>query len=232
VTPKLEPAGSWEDFAQRDPQYYIDPTLGPGVDLDEFREGGRGIVDWAVSWAGELPACGRALEIGCGVGRNTVHLARHFEHVDGVDVSPSMVRAALERGMPDNVTLHALSGRDLQPLPDAAFALAFSHLVFQHMESGADIASYLREVARVLAPGGVAVLHFDTRPATLGVRLAHRLPDALLPRDRRRGIRRTRRGADEIRGYGSAAGLRLEDERDPGSADHWLRWRRPGGVPA
>ncbi len=226
VTQEPGGAASWEDFAQRDAQYYIDPTLGPGVDLAEFREGGRGVVDWAVGWAGALPDHERALEIGCGVGRNTVHLARHFARVDGVDISPTMVRSALERGVPENVHLHALSGRDLQPLPDGAFSLAFSHLVFQHIESEDVIAAYLRETARVLAPGGVAVLHFDTRPVTPLVRIAHRLPDAVLPRDRRRGIRRHRRRPETIRARAASAGLTLDGELDPGTAHHWLRLRR------
>jgi SAM-dependent methyltransferase len=227
MSQELRGSASWEDFARRDALYYIDPTLGPGVDLDEFREGGRGIVEWAVDWAGQLPDHGHALEIGCGVGRNTVHLARHFQRVEGVDVSPTMVRSALSRGVPPNVRLHALSGRDLQPLPDATFALVFSHLVFQHIESGPDIAAYLRETARVLRRGGVAVLHFDTRPMSPLIRLGQRLPDPLLPRDRRRGIRRHRRAAGQIRGYGEAAGLVLEAELDPGTAHHWFRWRRP-----
>jgi SAM-dependent methyltransferase len=161
------------------------------------------------------------------VGRNTVHLARYFERVDGVDVSPTMIRSALAFGVPDGVHLHALSGRDLHPLPDGAFDLVFSHLVFQHIESPTDVAGYVREAARVLAPGGVAVLHFDTRPLHTAVRLAHHLPDVLLPRDRRRGIRRHRRTPDAIRGYGAAAGLALEAEQAPGTAHHWVRWRRP-----
>jgi SAM-dependent methyltransferase len=171
----------WEELAQRDAQYHIDPTLGPGASPEEFREGGRGIVDWAMAWAGELPANGRALEIGCGTGRNTIHLARHFRQVDGVDVSPTMVHLALAQGMPSNVRLHSLSGRDLQPLDDGTFDLVFSHLVFQHIEKAADIAAYLREIARVLRIDGVAVIQFDTRPATLAVRLAQALPNALLP---------------------------------------------------
>jgi GT2 family glycosyltransferase/SAM-dependent methyltransferase len=218
---------SWETFAHTDPQYYIDPTLGPGVALEEFRESGRGIVEWAVEWAGELPGHERALEIGCGLGRNTVHLARHFGHVDGVDVSGTMVRRARERGLPANVALHALSGRDLRPLPDAGYAMAFSHLVFQHVEPLDVIASYLREIARVLQPRGVAVLQFDTRPRSPGLRQAYRLPDRLLPRANRRGIRRHRRDAQVIRGLAEQAGLTIEEELGVASAAHWLRLRRP-----
>src|SRR5690242_1351322 len=112
-----EPVAGWERLAQRDPQYFIDPTLGPGIDPDRFREQGRAIVDWAVRWAGELPP-GAALEIGCGVARDTIHLARHFEGVDAVDVSPTMIRLAREHGLPGNVRLHVVSGRDLEPLGD------------------------------------------------------------------------------------------------------------------
>ncbi len=229
-----ERAGSadWESFARADPQYYIDPTLGPGVDIEAFREGGRGVVDWAVQWAVDLPSHHHALEIGCGVGRDTVHLARHFERVDGVDVSPTMVRRALQRGMPDNVVLHALSGHDLQPLPDDTYDLVFSHLVFQHIADPEVIATYLRETARVLVPGGVATLQFDTRPASRLISLLQRLPDSALPRDRRRSIRRHRRSAQWLRATGAQAGLRLEAERDPSSADHFMRWRKPLGAAA
>ena len=223
---KRTAGGDWETFARTDPQYYIDPTLGPGVEPDAFREGGRGVVDWAVQWAVDLPGHRRALEIGCGVARDTVHLARHFDHVDGVDVSPTMVASALARGVPDNVSLHALSGRDLQPMPAGAYDLVFSHLVFQHIADPAVIAVYLRETERVLTPGGVAVLQFDTRPASRLVRSAQLLPDPLLPRDRRRSIRRHRRSAQWVRRAGAAAGLALEAERDPAGADHFMRWRR------
>lgn len=227
VTTPRSGAADWETFARTDPQYYIDPTLGPGVELEAFREGGRGVVDWAMQWAVALPAHGHALEIGCGVGRNTVHLARHFEHVDGVDVSPTMVHSALARGLPDNVALHALSGRDLQPLADATYDLVFSHLVFQHIASAQDIVGYLTETARVLRRGGVAVLQFDTRPSSPLVSAMQFLPDAVLPRDRRRGIRRHRRSAQVIRTAGAAAGLALEAEQDPATADHFIRWRKP-----
>ncbi len=36
----------------------------------------------------------RALDFGCGVGRLTQALARHFNIVDGVDIAPSMIELA------------------------------------------------------------------------------------------------------------------------------------------
>jgi SAM-dependent methyltransferase len=224
----------WEDFARSDPQFYIDPTLSRGADAGEFLEGGRGIVERMLEWAGELSGRDRALDIGCGLGRDTVHLAAAFARVDGVDVAPTMIRTARERGLPDNVRLHVASGRDLQPLPSASYDFVFSHLVFQHVAEEAVIAGYLREIARVLVPGGgVAVVQFDTRPPSLLADLAHRVPDALLPRSRRRGMRRHRRPPARIRTLAGAAGLTLDGELDPGTAQHWLRCRAraaPGSL--
>lgn len=217
----------WEVFARRDPLSYIDPTLGRGVSAAEFIESGGAIVERELDWAGPLSAYDRALEIGCGVGRTTVHLARHFAQVDGVDISATMVRYAREHGLPENVRLHVLSGRDLEPLHDRSFAFVFSHLVFQHITQDAIIEAYLREIARVMRPGGVAVLQFDTRRASLPATILQRLPDTVLPAVRRRGIRRHPRPAIQIREFGATAGLTLEAERDPDSAEHWFRWRLP-----
>src|SRR3954470_23645022 len=218
------PSG-WEGFAQEDAQRYIDPRLGPGASTDEFIEGGRAVVERALEFAGELPGRERALEIGCGLGRDTAHLAEHFAHVDGVDVSETMVRLATERGLPANVRLHVLSGRDLSAFGDDTFDYVFSHLVFQHITDDAVVEDYLRDTARVLRTGGVATLQFDTRPSSLVVGLVQRLPDPLLPRQRRRDIRRYRRPAAVIREFGSAAGLSLDGELDPDSAEHWFCWR-------
>ncbi len=215
----------WESFARADAASYIDPTLSRGASVEEFIAGGRAVVERVLEWVGEAAPGDHALEIGCGIGRNTVHLARHFERVDGVDVSETMVREAVARGLPENVRLHATSGRDLAPFEDGSFGFVFSHLVFQHVADNAVLAGYLREIARVLRKAGVAALQFDTRPASSLTKVVQALPDPLLPRIRRRGIRRHRRSAGSIRGLGQAAGLSLVRELDPDSAEHWFWWQ-------
>ncbi len=45
--------------------------------------------------AGALPPSARALDLGCAVGRSSFELARHCEHVIGVDASKSFIGAAL-----------------------------------------------------------------------------------------------------------------------------------------
>jgi ubiquinone/menaquinone biosynthesis C-methylase UbiE len=215
----------WEQFARSDAQFYVDPTLGDGLSAEEFRAGGRAVVERALAWAGELPEHGRALEIGCGVGRNTVHLAERFARVEGVDVSETMVESARRNGLPANVELHVGSGRDLGIFEDDSFDFAFSHLVFQHIAEDEAIEGYLHDLARVLKPAGVAVLQFDTRPTSRLTEVVQMLPDPLLPRIRRRGMRRVRRSAGQIRQCARTAGLTLEEERERDSSEHWFRWR-------
>ena len=217
----------WERFAREDPLHYIDPALSRGMTIEEFAASGEPLVASALDWAAPLPGRARAVEIGCGVGRFTVALASRFDRVDAVDVSPTMVALAAQLGLPGNVSLHVGSGRDLEGLPDAAYDLAFSHLVFQHIEDEAVIASYLGEVARVLAPGGVAALQFDTRPPSALATALHALPDPVLPRLHRRGARRRRLAPARLAEWIADAGLVVSRERDPGSAEHWLRLLRP-----
>jgi SAM-dependent methyltransferase len=219
----------WERFAREDPLHYIDPAVSRGMSIEQFVASGEPLVAAALEWAAPLPGHERALEIGCGVGRFTAALARRFERVDAVDVSPTMIALAGRLGLPANAHLHVGTGQDLAGLPDGAFDLAFSHLVFQHIADRSAIASYLRELARTLAPGGIAVLQFDTRPRSAAATALHALPDPLLPRLRRRGARRHRLPPPRLRAWVAGAGLQLADERDPGSAEHWLRLVRTAG---
>jgi SAM-dependent methyltransferase len=218
----------WEHFAREDPLHYIDPAVSRGMSIEEFVASGEPLVAAALNWAAPLPGRERALEIGCGVGRYTAALAQRFERVDAIDVSETMIALATRVGLPANAHLHLGSGRDLSGLPDGSFDLAFSHLVFQHIADRSAIASYLHELARTLRPGGVAVLQFDTRPESAAATLLQALPDPLLPRLRRRGARRHRIPPPLLRAWVTDADLELTAERDPGSAEHWLRVLRPG----
>ena len=219
-------ADGWERLAREDALFHVDPGWAGGS-VAEFRAGGDLLVDWVLEFAGDVPR-GRALEIGFGVGRNLVHRAGRFERVDGVDVSPTMLELTREAGVPANVTLHATDGRSL-PFEDSAFGLVHSHLVFQHVADGAVLEAHLREVARVLAPDGRAVLQFDTRRLGPAARVVRALPDALLPRSRRRHMRRVPRTAAWVRETAASAGLAVEAEHGADGPLHWFRLYRPGG---
>lgn len=97
------------------------------------------------------------LEVGCGIGRILFHVAPLCLELHGIDISQEMVRKAdanlRER---ENVRLHVGTGYDL-PFPDMAFDFAYSCRVFQHIPKNIAL-NYLKEVYRVLKPGGRFVL--------------------------------------------------------------------------
>lgn len=157
----------WDERARRDAFRFIEwNTEHWHGDVEAFfgvgEERTRQLVDPVLRESGLAPAAARAVEVGCGVGRFARALAARFGHVVGVDVSQEMIRKARELNPPSrfpNLTFEAGDGVTLPVRSDTA-AFVFSYEVFQHMPSRPVIAENLREVARILAPDGVALLHF------------------------------------------------------------------------
>jgi SAM-dependent methyltransferase len=96
---------------------------------------------------------GRVLDAGCGGGGMPLSLAEETAMVVGIDpadrFSDAAVRIAAERGL-QNLAFALADGMWL-PFCDRVFNLVLSHAVIEHV---ADAPLYLRECARVLAPGG------------------------------------------------------------------------------
>jgi ubiquinone/menaquinone biosynthesis C-methylase UbiE len=100
---------------------------------------------------------GRILDAGCGGGGMPLSLAEEADQVIGIDLAPRFNEAghrlAAERGL-RNLHFAQANGEAL-PFPDAAFDMVLSHAVIEHV---ADAPVYLRELARVLKPGGFVYL--------------------------------------------------------------------------
>ena len=97
---------------------------------------------------------GRALDIGCGHGRNAIHLARHGYDVDGVDFSRTALDWAAERAAAAGVTVrwHAVSIFD-HPVPPATYDLVYDAGCFHHLPPHRR-RSCVERVASLLKPGG------------------------------------------------------------------------------
>ncbi|MFJ9242881.1 class I SAM-dependent methyltransferase [Streptomyces sp. NPDC101776] len=126
---------------------------------------------------GLMPAGGRALDLGCGPGRNALHLAARGFEVDGVDLSPTAVAWAEERARDSGGRVRfrcgdafTLAGREL-PGP---YDLVYDSGCFHHLPPHRRI-SYLALLDQVLAPGG----HFALTCFAAGG-MGSELPDAEL----------------------------------------------------
>jgi SAM-dependent methyltransferase len=164
---KTKPLASnqeWEAWGKLDPLYGVATThqraktgADPWTDEAFYK---LGADDWGFfrsKWAQYGVTAGTCVEIGCGAGRMSVHLARHFETVHGVDISAGMIAYA-RRVAPANVSFHVTGGTEI-PLPDNTADAVFSTHVLQHLSSTVAAAAYFREIGRVLRPGGTLMVH-------------------------------------------------------------------------
>ncbi|MEV0456903.1 class I SAM-dependent methyltransferase [Catellatospora methionotrophica] len=99
---------------------------------------------------------GRALDLGCGPGRNALHLAALGFQVDAVDLSPAALAWAQERAREASADVRFLCG-DAFTLADTELAgpydLIYDSGCFHHLPPHRRV-SYLRLLDRSLAPGG------------------------------------------------------------------------------
>lgn len=117
----------------------------------------------------------RALELGCGTGFFLLNLVQAGVIARGggavTDISPGMVEVAQRnaRGLGFSVEGRVADAESL-PYPDGSFDLVLGHAVLHHIP---DVELALREVLRVLRPGGRFV--FAGEPTRYGDAVARRL---------------------------------------------------------
>ena len=123
----------------------------------------------AFSLAAPFGEPGSVLDVGCGTGRllRAAHERWPKARLVGVDPSEGMVEAG-RRLTPAQIHL---AGAEEIPVPDRSIDVAFSTIAFHHW---ADQGRGLREVARVLRPGGAFVLIDNIGPDWLARTLKDR----------------------------------------------------------
>jgi SAM-dependent methyltransferase len=116
----------------------------------------------------ELTATSDVLEVAPGHGRWSSLMVGTVRNLTLVDLSQSCIDACRKRfSDASNVTYIVNDGTSLSGVADASIDFIWSFDSFVHME-GDVIASYLREFARVLRPGGKIVIHHaDKRPSAV-----------------------------------------------------------------
>lgn len=177
IMDRVTPVGArmkrdWEARARENAMHYVADFKPHWDDPEEFFRTGLDDTERFLAEAGWSATDGlRLLEIGCGVGRMTRHLAERFAHVTAIDISPTMIAEARRlNGHIANAEFREGSGTDLAGLPDASFDRVMSYIVFQHIPDSAVILGYIREALRVMKPDGE--FRFQARND-----MAHRVTD-------------------------------------------------------
>ncbi|CAL5227341.1 g10286 [Coccomyxa viridis] len=138
--------------------YYTEEERARGYKKKDFKQAKFDFVDEMLRWSGATSPS-RVLDVGCGIGGTSRHLAAKFPDakVQGITLSPAQVKRgtelAKERGL-DNVQFQVMNALEME-FEDDTFDLVWACESGEHMP---DKAKYVQEMTRVLKPGGHIVI--------------------------------------------------------------------------
>lgn len=160
-----------------------------------------------------LPEPRHVLDAGCGAGRMLPVLAGLGCHVEGVDLSPGMIRRARADHPRFAVRVASLT---CLPLADASVDGVFAWYSTVH-SADAELPLIVAEARRVLRPGGIVLLAFQTGTGVRDVGGAYRRfgHDVVLPRH----SRSVSQYADQLVDAGLTVVLRLARTPAPHESD-------------
>jgi len=126
---------------------------------ERFVPGAKGEI-WIEHWhryhfASRCVGAKRVLDAACGEGYGTALLARTAAQVTGVDLSAEAIAHAQQAYAAQRNARFVCAPCTKLPLADASIDVAVSFETIEHI---AEQGPFLDEIARVLAPGGVAIL--------------------------------------------------------------------------
>jgi SAM-dependent methyltransferase len=168
---------NWDKFGQTDPLWaiFVHPSKrGNKWELGEFFNTGQAEIDSVMEYLEQRHVTvskGRALDFGCGVGRLTQALARHFSLVEGVDIAPAMIELANKfNRYGERCKYYVNDAADFAMFNDEIFDFIYSRIVLQHIKPEYS-KNYIKEFLRLLAPEGVLVFELATEASTFRGRL-------------------------------------------------------------
>jgi SAM-dependent methyltransferase len=157
----------WDSRARENALFFIDNQLDYGEpDTERFFENGELALDSLLGAVGATVEPGdEIVEIGCGAGRITRPLARRGKSVRALDISERMIDLAREmnRDLTEVEWIHG-DGVSLTGVDSASADVCLSYVVFQHIPDPNVTLGYVREIGRVLRPGGWAAFQVSNDP--------------------------------------------------------------------
>ncbi len=115
------------------------------------------VIDALQAW-GLIGPRHDVFDLGCGIGRFATALAPRVRSVLGSDISDRMVAEARRRNQHANVRFIQGSGRDLTGVATLGYDLVLAADVFPYLVGAGLADRHIGDIARVLRPGGAAVI--------------------------------------------------------------------------
>ena len=103
----------------------------------------------------------KIVELGAGLGRDTIFFAKNYIHVTALDYSSSGIKAINEKAekqnLSKNISTKIFDVRKKLPFKDESVDACFSHMLYCMALTSLEIESLNNEIFRILKPGGINI---------------------------------------------------------------------------
>ena len=104
---------------------------------------------------------GKVLELGSGLGRDTIFFAKNLIHVTALDYSSSGIeiikQKALKQNLSKNISTNIFDIRKKLPFDDNSIEACFSHMLYCMALTSNELKNLNNEICRVLKPSGLNI---------------------------------------------------------------------------
>ena len=103
----------------------------------------------------------KIVELGAGLGRDTIFFAKNYIHVTALDYSSSGIKVINEKAekqnLSKNISTKIFDIRKKLPFEDESVDACFSHMLYCMALTSLEIESLNNEIFRILKPGGINI---------------------------------------------------------------------------
>ena len=136
----------WEsNFSSKPEMFGLDPSLSAKKALELFKE--KNIH--------------KIVEIGAGLGRDTLFFAKNLIHTTALDYSPSGIDVINQKTKKNNLSNYISSKlfdvRQRLPFEDNSIEACYSHMLYCMALTTSDLKKLNNEILRILKPGGINI---------------------------------------------------------------------------
>ena len=103
----------------------------------------------------------KIIELGSGLGRDTLFFAKNSIRIEALDYSPSAIKLintkAKEKKLSNNISAQVFDVRKKLPFKNESIEACFSHMLYCMALSTSDLKKLNKEILRILKPGGINI---------------------------------------------------------------------------